>query len=245
MSNTEFTDTQYSSAYPEGIQGHYWSKARNYVIEKTILAQGLSGKHMLEVGCGTGVVLRALRRKGHSVIGTELAQTDVPDDLQDVMWTGIGYESLDTGILQKIQVVLLFDVIEHIEDEIVFLQEMRRDLPNLTHVVVTVPARPELWSNYDKHYGHFRRYTRTTLGEATKRAGLVTTYVSYFFHALYIPAKLLSFFKLNRRVDVHPPRNRITSFLHKLLGRIFLMEHNMLPNALRGTSIIGVLSVRK
>jgi hypothetical protein len=46
--------------------------------------------------------------------------------------------------------ILLRDVVEHIEDAGTFLRDLLRAFPNARHVLIAVPARMELWSNYDE-----------------------------------------------------------------------------------------------
>ena len=55
--------------------------------------------------------------------------------------------------------LLVLDVIEHLEDPIAFLREVLSSFPDVSSLIVTVPAREELWSAFDDFYGHHRRYT--------------------------------------------------------------------------------------
>jgi len=96
--------------------------------------------------------------------------------------------------------VLLCDVIEHAEDDVALLRQAMRAAHDDGQVVVTVPALPALWSDYDEAIGHKRRYTRATLSRAMRRAGLTPTLVRYF-NAITVPIELV------RRRLVMPARS--------------------------------------
>ncbi len=241
MTPTEFTGEQFASAYPEGIEGHYWSMARNRIISRFLAKQGLKGKRMLEIGCGRGVVLRALRTYGFDCYGVDLAQGEVPHDLEGYLSYSKSFEDLDAGFIQSIEVVLLFDVIEHIEDEKKFLERIKQTFPHLSHIVFTVPARMEVWSNYDTYYGHFRRYTRPLLTSVARASGLRLLQASYFFHVLYLPARIFTLLKITRSVVVNSPTGMM-AWVHRCTARCLELESIMLPASLIGTSIIGVMT---
>ena len=80
---------------------------------------------------------------------------------------------------------MLLDVIEHIEDDREFLRTIRSAFSNCQCVIVTVPARPEAWSEWDEYYGHFRRYSPETLRKTLSAIG-GCVYVRYFFRSLYL-----------------------------------------------------------
>lgn len=241
MKKTEFSDAQFNAIYPKGIEYHYWTKARNEILADVINQVGLKEKRILEVGCGRGIVVEALRAKGFNCYGVELAPVNV-SKLSAFVYTGIGFENLDHKFASTIEVILLLDVIEHIEDERVFLQNIQKTFPNLTHMVITVPARPELWSNYDRYYGHFRRYTHATLQKIIINSGLQQVYNSYFFHGLYILARLLILFNVNREVTVYPPDSRVKKYLHICIALYFRMESFFIPSQIVGTSLISVIT---
>jgi SAM-dependent methyltransferase len=244
VSNTAFNENQLASAYPEGVDRHYWTLARNAIIADTLRKSGLQGMRMLEIGCGQGVVLRSLRSAGFDCYGVDVASTQPPNDLIEYLHYGVNFESLEKTFLESVEVVLLFDVIEHIEDDVSFIQKIRTTFPSLKYVVVTVPARIELWSNFDTHYGHFRRYSSKTLSDTIERGGMSMHHIQYFFHALYIPAWILARCRAERSTDIYSPRG-VTAIFHKLIAGYCYLEYLLFPATLPGTSIVAVLENRK
>jgi SAM-dependent methyltransferase len=81
---------------------------------------------------------------------------------------------------QDFDVVLLCDVIEHVDDDVGVLVEAGRVLRPGGSVVVTVPAGPDLWTRYDEVTGHKRRYTHDGLVTVIGRAGLILQHIEYF-----------------------------------------------------------------
>ena len=81
----------------------------------------------------------------------------------------------------------LFDVLEHIEHDIEFLQELRQGVTPGTRLYITVPAHAYLWSKTDEISGHFRRYTCPGLTRVCEAAGFKVLYSSYYFHYAPIP----------------------------------------------------------
>jgi hypothetical protein len=93
---------------------------------------------------------------------------------------------------RQVDVVLLLDVIEHIEDEQAFLRWMQTfpAITAQTQFVITVPAYQALWGSHDVALGHYRRYTRRLMRERLVPAGLAAHQQGYFFASLLLPRLL-------------------------------------------------------
>jgi len=224
-----------------GIERHYWTLARNRIIADT-LRRGGQMNGILEVGCGKGIVCGYLRTRGFAVKGVELSPIEIPLEYQDIVESGKDVFGVEATFRDTVRTILLLDVIEHIEKPQAFLHSLRNHFPNLENFLITVPARQEIFSNYDTFNGHFRRYhIETLLSEINTFPG-ATTAVSYMFHALYIPARLLQVLKKDRSEQIQAPKQGLTSFIHKILSFFFFCEFKILPSRLPGTSLI--LAVR-
>jgi hypothetical protein len=117
------------------------------------------------------------------------------------------FRSLDAiapPIERQASLILLMDVIEHVEDEIAFVRELR-GRPSVgadTRFLVTVPAYQSLFSSHDAFLGHYRRYSNRTLRESLEKAGLRVLDIGYFFSSL-LPIRWVQLIK-ERALGVEP-----------------------------------------
>ena len=86
---------------------------------------------------------------------------------------------------KTVKAVGLFDVLEHIDDDVDFLVQLKSALPPGSLIYITVPAHMYLWSDVDNYGGHFRRYDREMAEQLSKKTKLEIVYFSYFF--MYVP----------------------------------------------------------
>lgn len=238
---TEFTNEQYDEVYPEGIDRHFWYVARNAIVLDAI--RWIERQYrtrigcMLEVGCGPGVVVDYLRRNGRDCYGVELAPVAVPENLKERIWGGTDCLSLPEKFRAGVELVLLLDVIEHIEDPAGFLAKIRDVYRNCRWVLISVPARKELWSNFDDRYGHFRRYDVAMLGRELEAAGAAMVRSRYRFALLYPILYALARIGKGRPLSNRTPR---PAFLHRLLGEVIRRETWVCPRWVYGTSIVAI-----
>ena len=138
----------------------FWFRARNRLIVSTVRRHSPRARDLLEVGCGTGFVLAALRDAfpGLRLVGAELfaeglavARRRLPDvELAELDATRLSYD-----------VVGAFDVLEHIDDDVGALRGMARAARHDGVVVLLVSQHPRLWSRMD---------TIATMYDATRGA---------------------------------------------------------------------------
>ena len=95
----------------------------------------------------------------------------------------------------------IFDVLEHVEDDVGFLKNIHRKLVPGGRLFITVPAYNYLWSEADEYAGHYRRYSCTDIESLLRASGYDVLFSSYFFSLLLAPIFLLRSipFKLGRR----------------------------------------------
>jgi hypothetical protein len=98
----------------------------------------------------------------------------------------IPFEKFDF-IGNNIDGVGLFDVIEHIEDDVTFLKDIGKSCPSKTNIYITVPAYNLLWSDTDDYAGHFRRYNSKLIRSLANGSGLNVLYTGYFMFYLPLP----------------------------------------------------------
>jgi SAM-dependent methyltransferase len=159
---------------------HVGKRAIVYSLLRRYLAPGAAGSRMaLDLGCGAGLNLDHLAEYAVPV-GTDFSEEALRFCLER------GHTRLckaDAAELpfrdRQFDIITALDVIEHLDDDVVALAELRRTLKPGGLLIVSVPAYPALWSYWDDILGHRRRYTTTTMRRAATTAGLIVRKVSY------------------------------------------------------------------
>jgi hypothetical protein len=110
-------------------------------------------------------------------------------------------------------VVTLLDVIEHIEDDSAALRQLAIRMSPGASLVVTVPAMPWAYSQWDVALGHFRRYSRQQLRTLLESTGFEVDECSYLFVEM-TPMLPVRKFRRTARADadfpaMSPAANRI------------------------------------
>src|SRR5262245_7133302 len=169
---------------------HFWFCARNHVIS-TIVSQLTTdltaGYRVLEVGCGTGNVLRFLERacpRG-TVIG------------MDLFGEGLRYASHRTScalvqgdmhaapFAAQFELIGLFDVLEHLQDDRRVLNDLTGMLAPGGALLLTVPAHRSLWSYFDEASCHCRRYEPEELESKLRDAGYQVEYLTQYMASVF------------------------------------------------------------
>ncbi len=247
QATTAFTSEQYEDPYPDGIQDHYWTFARNRIVARRLeqtIGSPRAGR-VLDIGCGRGITVDYLRRRGFDAWGCEIASpVPISPAVAPYLHLETDAFTLDDAARKAVRTILLLDVLEHLEHPTAFLLECRERFPACETVLVTLPARQELWSNYDEHYGHFIRYDEASLAATIPPDAFEVARLNYFFRLLYAPARVLSRLGRARATEIAPPNPR-SRWIHHLIGRVLDVEERVLPRTLAGTSLLGVLRVRR
>jgi hypothetical protein len=237
---TAFSHEQFAEAYPPGIENHFWNVARNAILLDEIRAiektEGRPIGRMLEVGCGRGITVSYLRQAGYDCFGAELAPIEVPEELRAYLHSDTDCMTLGENFRQSVELILLLDVIEHIEDPVGFMRQLRLSYPRCQWLLVSVPARQELWSSWDDHYGHFRRYDPNMLRAEMTSAGIELISANYRFALLYIILRTFAFVGKSRSDSNQTPKSPM---FHRLIGEVLRRERWFLPSRVYGSSLIG------
>jgi len=161
------------------------------VIERVLSGMRLPARaRILDAGCGSGRNMVELARHG-TVTGVELSHTSVLLARE----RGCG-EVVEGSVLEmpfsadSFDLAVSLDVIEHLEDDLGALREMRRTVNPGGSLLVTVPAYPWLWSGHDEINHHYRRYTRRSLERVAEQAGWEQVRTTYF-NSLLLPAAII------------------------------------------------------
>lgn len=156
-----------------------WVPALRYALRRDRILGLVAGlprtrnPRVLEVGCGSGSLLSDLARMGYSCEAVESSPaafelaTYVNRDLPQVR---IHLEP-QPGWEQSFDLVMAFEVLEHIEDDAGALAQWRSWVRPGGRILLSVPARMSRWSASDLWVGHYRRYERAGLLALLERVG--------------------------------------------------------------------------
>jgi SAM-dependent methyltransferase len=119
--------------------------------------------------------------------------------------------------------MLLMDVLEHVDDDVGLLQSYVGAAASGTRVLITVPAFRCLWSGHDVFLGHRRRYTVAAIEDVARRAGLTVERGCYFFAAIFpIAAALRLPAAIRHAVSGTEPAARSEMRRHGIVGNTVL-----------------------
>ncbi len=209
---------------------HWWFKARHEILFDIIKNLDLpKPASILEIGCGTGGNLKILQQFG-MVCAME---TDVSAILHARVFSGI---TIEQGHLphdipdykKKFDLICLFDVLEHVKNDLQSLIKITEMLSPSGKIILTVPAHMFLYGSHDRAMHHYRRYSKKNLSDIIELSGLAIYKLTYF-NAILFPA-----FLFTRFMDlVFTPKKTMgydlpNPFINELLYRIFRTEKNII-----------------
>ena len=170
---------------------HWWYRGRRRVIDAALECLGLpDDARILDAGCGSGRMLDELAAHGE-VTGVDSdpacvaaagarGRNVLPAELPHLPFSGASFD-----------LVTCFDVIEHLDDDVAALRELRRVAVPSGRLLATVPAYQSLWSRHDVVNRHRRRYHAGSFAAAAETAGWTVERQTYFNSLLLPPAAAL------------------------------------------------------
>ncbi|MEP6922745.1 MAG: class I SAM-dependent methyltransferase [bacterium] len=225
---------------------HWWFVGRRRILS-SFVAQILNqpGKkecQILDVGCGTGANLEMLAEFGQA------EGVDVSTEALDFC-RARGLRSVRQGEAEHLpyedssfDLVTGLDVVEHLDDDLAGLKEMRRVLRPDGRVLIFVPAFMFLWGVQDDISHHRRRYTLAGLKQVVSQAGFAVERATYANITFFGPILLGRW--LMRATGFRPAseNNLTVGSLNGLFGKILGAESSFLRhvNLPFGVSIVCV-----
>jgi SAM-dependent methyltransferase len=228
---------------------HFWFRARNQIIRALVsptIESLADGFRILEIGCGSGNVLRVLKSSAAGRGWVEGLEVSTPAAEVARERTGLVITNghlADLGPSEQYDIIAAFDVLEHIRDDAGVLRQMRERLKSSGRLILTVPAHPTLWSAFDVASEHMRRYTPASMRRTLRRAGFDVEYLSYFmvllFPAMWLRRRLLGA-KGKNLAAVYDSEFRIVPGVNEAAFEIFRRESHLIHARRRlpmGTSL--------
>jgi SAM-dependent methyltransferase len=223
---------------------HWWYLGRRRIIQclvqKICKTLNTPNPRILDVGCGTGANLKMLAAFGRAE-GVDISPQAV-DFCRER-----GLDSVKLGAIEDLpyesgsfELVTALDVVEHLDDDVAGLREMRRVLSRDGRLLLFVPAFMFLWGVQDDVSNHRRRYTLPTLLKAVEAAGFSIEWASYANISFFVPVLVVRSMMrwLGLRAATEYGIN--ISLLNGLFSRLFAAERFILQ---RGRIPFGVSAV--
>lgn len=208
-------------------KSHWWFAGRRRILE-SVLRRALKEPvgSACDIGCGAGENIPMLSKAAASVSGIEM-------EPKAAVRAKERYPSLSVRIgvfpqlvpLSGTDLVTMFDVLEHIEDDVGALKRVRESLSDDGLLICTVPAFMFLWGGHDELVHHKRRYTAATLRAAMEKAGFDVRRMTYFNSLLLFPTALFRIIK--RKVQKEKPTSDLFAFppaVNAFLREVFAAE---------------------
>jgi ubiquinone/menaquinone biosynthesis C-methylase UbiE len=171
----------------ETEERHWWLSSRRKMVLDWIAQRypGRTDLHILDVGCGTGLMLQEMQTYG-TVEGVELSDEALEycrrrgcRNVRKASAMELPFADASFDVLTAV------DILEHMDDDHRALREWARVLKPGGRLFVFVPAHRWLWSLQDEISGHRRRYAFRELRRLVEGAGLRLERQSYVSTLLF------------------------------------------------------------
>ena len=219
---------------------HFWILHRERLILKYFAKDIKEAQAIAEIGCGNGLILSAISKNFNKALdGFDLNEYAL-DQCMSFKGQLYYYDILDRhlDLKEKYDLLFLLDVLEHIEDEIAFLDAAGWHLKPGGKIIINVPCNSKLYSKYDEAAGHFRRYDIPQLLSVLKNAGfspLCHVNWGYVFIPIVLLRKLVvSLIPNHRVIQTGFETGKFTNIFFTALGRLDFNTSWTFP----GTSVL-------
>jgi ubiquinone/menaquinone biosynthesis C-methylase UbiE len=146
--------------------------------------------HVLDVGCGTGAIMKEMTTQGFGVVvGIDMSEEALKYCKEKQLQAVQGFADKIPYPDNTFDLVIASDVLEHLQDDARAVQEIYRILKPGGRLIATVPAHQFLWSYHDEALHHVRRYTKNSFAALFKNH-FEHSWVSWIHMVILIPACL-------------------------------------------------------
>jgi predicted TPR repeat methyltransferase len=223
---------------------HFWIRRRFDVMRRLADSVLRNSRSAAEIGCGNGLLQREVEDYyGTSVAGFDLNEVALQKNVsRSSPLYCYDIHQRDPQLAARFDLLLLFDVLEHIEAEGDFLQSVKFHLADSGTLLINVPAHQFLHSDYDLAAGHIRRYSVDHLTKVTEENGFKMCALTYWglpLVPLLVARKRMTIGRTDGRGGFDPRGTVINSLLS------FLARCEPLPQKFFGTSLMAVLEIQR
>jgi SAM-dependent methyltransferase len=203
------------------------------LIKKYLPTSGHRSLRILNVGAATGGTSQMLDEFG------EVTSVEYDKECCDLLKEKVGIKAVEASVSDLpfddnfFDLVCAFDVIEHVENDCMAVQEIIRVAKNDAIIMITTPSFMFLWSHHDEINHHVRRYTQPAALKLLENTDSSILFKSYFNFFLFFPIAIFRIFFSN----IFRPKkgtgsdfevNKSSAILNSLLFSIFDVEKYIL-----------------
>jgi len=218
---------------------HFWIRRRFDVMRRLANSVLRNSRSVAEIGCGNGLLQGAVEDYyGMPVTGFELNEVALQKNVSRGPLYYYDINQRNPEFAAHFDLLLMFDVLEHIENESEFLQSAKFHLTDFGTLLLNVPAHRFLYSDYDRSQGHFRRYSASCLVQIATGNNFKVGALTYWGLPL-VPLLLARKGMTMQRTDGKAGFDTRGSTINSLLAAVARWEP--LPQRFLGTSLMAVL----
>jgi SAM-dependent methyltransferase len=223
--NKDFNKSSFEQLF-KSEENNFWFKSRNKVIQ-TLVSKYYGIKNegkFLEIGCGTGFVLKGLKIfKQLELIGADIhleglkyAKMRLPD-IEFVQ-----LDAINIPFHNEFDCIGAFDVLEHITQDELVIQNIYKSLKNNGYFFISVPQYKFMWSYLDDISCHKRRYTKSNIKDKLTKSGFKTVYTSSFVFTLFPLMYMSRLLKRNQIIKKISNNNSLNELqINSLINFVF------------------------
>lgn len=163
------------------IGSHWYYRSKAAALQSAV--RSLAPRRLLDVGAGSGFFSKHLLSQGGAESALCVDTGYARDRDETVAGKPVRYRR-DCGPTDC-DLVLMMDVLEHVDDDRALLRHYAERVPAGAHFLATVPAFSFLWSGHDVFLDHKRRYRLRDIEAAMRDAGLTVVFGAYYFGAIF------------------------------------------------------------
>ncbi|HEV8186758.1 MAG TPA: methyltransferase domain-containing protein [Pyrinomonadaceae bacterium] len=230
-------------------QEHWWYTGRRKILTGFVeeICRQVTDRRprILDVGCGTGANLLMLSEYG------EAEGVDISEDAL-AFCRERGLDKVRLGAGEKLpyedgtfDLVTALDVVEHMDDDLAGLREMRRVLRPGGRVLLFVPTFMFLWGLQDDVSNHRRRYRLPELRRVLEQAGFEIERTTYANITFFLPILVMRQLMRLTGLKADSENNINVTALNGVLGGVFgaeswLLKFMNLPFGVSGLCVARV-----
>ncbi len=217
-------------------KNYWWHQGKKFLVNELVKKYGSNiknedGLRILEIGCGTGEITESLQKYGNVTgidMSNEAADFCRERGLENIIVADINTINIDS--LEKYDLVLALDVLEHIQDDIEAIKRVGKLLSQDGYFIINVPAYKFLWSEHDEALQHKRRYSTYEIKRKLEDNGFEIVKMSYFVFAAFPFIAMFKFLKSVFGRSAYPKTSyiQIPNFVNKIMTKVLETEAHLL-----------------